>query len=128
MPHFTTLCAAAKRLLGKSQADAFLDASEQEGYDLIYCAGLFDYLADETCRAVVELLYRNLRPGGLVVVANMKDDKPFRNFIEFVLDWHLIYRDNRKMSQFAPHRLSDTSCVEAEETAVNLFLRLRRPG
>ena len=26
VPHFTTLCAAAKRLLGKGQADAFLDA------------------------------------------------------------------------------------------------------
>ena len=32
----------------------------------------------------------------MVIVANMNDTKPFRNFIEFVLDWQLIYRDSRE--------------------------------
>jgi len=38
----------------------------------------------------------------MVIVANMNDSKPFRNFIEFVLDWQLIYRDSRKMRALAP--------------------------
>ena len=69
----------------------------EDRYDLIYCAGLFDYLPDETCRALVDLFYNSLEPGGLVVVANMKDDKPFRYFIEFVLDWRLIYRNAARL-------------------------------
>jgi extracellular factor (EF) 3-hydroxypalmitic acid methyl ester biosynthesis protein len=94
-------------------------------FDVIYCAGLFDYLADETCRSLVDLFCRSLKPGGLVMVANMKDDKPFRNFIESVLEWHLIYRDARKMRTFAPADAGDRARVEAEPVAVNLFLHVR---
>lgn len=102
-------------------------AGLREGYDVIYCAGLFDYLTDETCRSLVRMFYESTHPGGLVMVANMKDEKPFRNFIESVLDWHLIYRDSLKMETFAPERAREHSRVEAEPVAVNLFLHSRRP-
>ena len=48
-----------------------------ESYDLIYCAGLFDYLADTTCKALVKMFESWLRPGGLVTVANMHDANRF---------------------------------------------------
>ena len=98
-----------------------------ESYDLIYCAGLFDYLADTTCKALVKLFYEWLVPGGLVVVANMNDSKPFRNFIEFVLDWHLIYRDARGVWAFCPPEAVKHAAVIADPTTVNLFLHVRRP-
>jgi extracellular factor (EF) 3-hydroxypalmitic acid methyl ester biosynthesis protein len=97
------------------------------GYDLIYCGGLFDYLSEPTCRALVNLFYDWLRPGGLVIVANMNDSKPFRNFIEFVLDWQLIYRDSGKMLALAPAHARDNARVIAEATSVNLFLHLSKP-
>jgi extracellular factor (EF) 3-hydroxypalmitic acid methyl ester biosynthesis protein len=99
----------------------------KESYDLIYCAGLFDYLADTTCKALVKLFYHWLGPGGLVMVANMNDSKPFRNFIEFLLDWHLIYRDSRGMWSFCPAEALNHATVVAEPTTVNLFLNVRRP-
>jgi extracellular factor (EF) 3-hydroxypalmitic acid methyl ester biosynthesis protein len=106
---------------------AFRDKNALDGkYDLIYCTGLFDYLPNETCRSLVQLFHSSLEPDGLVVVANMKDEKPFRYFIEFVLDWHLIYRDTNVLSTFAPKCALDTSRVEAEDTSVNLFLHVRR--
>ncbi len=97
------------------------------GYDLIYCGGLFDYLSEPTCRALVNLFYDWLRPGGVVVAANMNDTKPFRNFIEFVLDWQLIYRDSAKMLALAPERVRNAARVIAEPTSVNLFLHLGKP-
>jgi extracellular factor (EF) 3-hydroxypalmitic acid methyl ester biosynthesis protein len=99
----------------------------EPGYDLIYCGGLFDYLSEPTCRSLVNLFYDWLRPGGLAVVANMSDAKPFRNFIEFVLDWQLIYRDSGKMLALAPERARDTARVITEPTSVNLFLHLVKP-
>jgi extracellular factor (EF) 3-hydroxypalmitic acid methyl ester biosynthesis protein len=96
-------------------------------YDLIYCAGLFDYLSPETCRELVKLFYDNLAPGGLLVVANMDDTKPFRNFIEFVLDWQLIYRHSDEIRAFAPERARETTTVVAEPASVNLFLHIRKP-
>jgi extracellular factor (EF) 3-hydroxypalmitic acid methyl ester biosynthesis protein len=95
-------------------------------YDLIYCAGLFDYLSEDTCRELVNLFHRNLQPDGLAVVANMNDSKPFRNFIEFVLDWQLIYRTTDEIKRFAPERGLEGTKVVAEPSAVNLFLHVRK--
>ena len=98
-----------------------------EKFDLIYCAGLFDYLAPDTCRALIDLWYDSLSPGGLLLIANMNDTKPFRNFIEFILDWQLIYRDSREILSLVPERCRDTTRVIAEPTSVNLFLHIRKP-
>jgi hypothetical protein len=59
-------------------------------------------------------------------VANMDDAKPFRNFIEFVLDWQLIYRRPQEVGRFCPEPLRGQSSVVAEPAAVNLFLHLRK--
>lgn len=110
-------------------------------YDYIYCAGLFDYLSDHTCTELVGLFHENLLPGGLVAVANMDDSRPFRNFIEFVLDWQLIYRDAEEMARFAPGQARHLARVISEppsaatvrdaapdkDFSLNLFLHLRKP-
>ena len=98
-----------------------------EKFDLIYCAGLFDYLAPDTGLALINLWYDSLSPGGLMLIANMDDTKPFRNFIEFILDWQLIYRDSREILSLAPERCRETTRVIAEPTSVNLFLHIRKP-
>ena len=98
-----------------------------ETFDLIYCAGLFDYLAPDTCRALMEMWHDSLSPGGLMVIANMDDTRPFRNFIEFILDWQLIYRDSREILSLVPEHCRNTTRVIAEPVSVNLFLHIRKP-
>lgn len=99
---------------------------ENQRYDLIYCAGLFDYLSDATCKAIVSLFYDWLQPGGLVVVANMNDSKPFRYMVEFLLDWHLIYRNSHFMATLRPDKPGAVGEVIAEPTTVNLFTHVRK--
>jgi extracellular factor (EF) 3-hydroxypalmitic acid methyl ester biosynthesis protein len=120
----TTANTSVHQLLRRAirQGDLGLDGK----FDLIYCAGLFDYLSEFTCGELVRLFHQNLQPGGLVLVANMNDAKPFRNFIEFVLDWQLIYRQPGDVARFAPEQFRHHSSVVAEPAAVNLFLHLRR--
>jgi extracellular factor (EF) 3-hydroxypalmitic acid methyl ester biosynthesis protein len=98
-----------------------------EKFDLIYCAGLFDYLAPDTCRALMDLWFDSLAPGGLMLIANMDDSKPFRNFIEFVLDWQLLYRDSNEFLAMVPERCREFTRVITEPTSVNLFLHIRKP-
>ena len=98
-----------------------------EKYDLIYCAGLFDYLAPDTCRALIELWHDSLSPGGLMLVANMTDTKPFRYFIEFILDWQLIYRNSREFLSLVPEHCREGARMIAEPVSVNLFLHIRKP-
>ncbi len=75
----------------------------------------------------MELWHDSLSPGGLMLIANMTDTKPFRNFIEFILDWQLIYRNSREILSLVPERCRETTRVIAEPTSVNLFLHIRKP-
>lgn len=119
-----TVQSSIQQLLRRAIQGKRLPVSQQ--YDLIYCAGLFDYLSSATCKAVVSVCHDWLQPGGLVVAANMNDCRPFRNMIEFLLDWFLIYRDAAFMATLKPDAPGVESSVIAEPTTVNLFIHVRK--
>jgi extracellular factor (EF) 3-hydroxypalmitic acid methyl ester biosynthesis protein len=101
--------------------------SPEKRYDFIYCAGLFDYLPDRTCRQLMNIFYDWLAPAGLIAATNVVDCKPFRHMLEFVLDWHLIYRNERKGLALAPDRVApDEVILRRDPTAVNLFIEVRK--
>ena len=112
----------------KDGAKGWTDVPEKK-YDLVYCAGLFDYLPDRTCRQLMNIFYDWLAPGGLVAATNVDDCKPFRHMLEFVLDWHLIYRNTQKGAALLPDRApADSRITKRDPTTVNLFLEARKPN
>jgi extracellular factor (EF) 3-hydroxypalmitic acid methyl ester biosynthesis protein len=118
---------SVQRIL-KERSKLVVEGPEKK-YDLIYCAGLFDYLPDRTCRQLMNVFYDWLAPGGLVAATNVDDCKPFRHMLEFVLDWHLIYRSERKGLALAPDRVSpEAVSLRRDPTAVNLFIEVRKDG
>ncbi|MCB1210719.1 MAG: class I SAM-dependent methyltransferase [Verrucomicrobiales bacterium] len=97
-------------------------------FDFVYCAGLFDYLSDRICRRLVEVFYDLVAPGGLLVVTNVEASNPSRNWMEYALDWHLVYRDAPGLLKLAPAKAAPQNCVvRADETGVNIFLEVRKP-
>jgi extracellular factor (EF) 3-hydroxypalmitic acid methyl ester biosynthesis protein len=101
---------------------------DDKRFDLIYCAGLFDYLSDRTCKQLMTIFYDWLAPGGLLTITNVDDCKPFRHMLEFVLDWHLIYRDQKHGASLVPDRAGKDSCrVMKDPTEVNVFVEVRKP-
>jgi extracellular factor (EF) 3-hydroxypalmitic acid methyl ester biosynthesis protein len=101
---------------------------EEPRYDFVYCAGLFDYLPDTVCRQLLGVVYDWVAPGGLVIATNVDPSNPIRNWLAFLLDWHLIYRDARRMAALAPPGVSPEQVrVVADATGVNVFLEIRRP-
>lgn len=102
--------------------------TDAAGYDMVYCAGLFDYLSDAVCVRLMNIFYDMLAPGGLLLVTNVDSGNPIRHWLEDVLDWHLIYRDGAGMRALKPERASiDDMTVCADYTGVNLFLEVRKP-
>lgn len=96
-------------------------------FDLIYCAGLFDYLSDRTCQQLVEAFCGRMLPEGLVALTNVVDSQPFRLMLEFILDWHLIYRHAPDTEAFMPaNREGLEKTVFVDESGVNVFIELRR--
>jgi extracellular factor (EF) 3-hydroxypalmitic acid methyl ester biosynthesis protein len=103
--------------------------SSEGKYDVVYCAGLFDYLSDQVCRRLIQIFYDMAAPGGLVVVTNVDISNPSRNWMEYVLDWHLIYRDARRFRVLVPDRVKpDTAVVRSVGTGVNIVLEIRKPA
>jgi extracellular factor (EF) 3-hydroxypalmitic acid methyl ester biosynthesis protein len=97
-------------------------------YDLVYCAGLFDYLSNNVCRQLVSIMYEWLAPGGLLMVTNVDSNNPSQGWMEYVVDWHLFYRNVKEMRSLAPsHVTEDCIHILAEPTGLNTILELRRP-
>jgi extracellular factor (EF) 3-hydroxypalmitic acid methyl ester biosynthesis protein len=102
---------------------------ETGSYDLVYCAGLFDYLSDRICRRLLEVFYDLVAPGGLLIATNVDLSNPSRNWMEYVLEWHLVYRDKEQFMKIAPDKAPPgTAEVKADQTGVNIFLEVRKPA
>lgn len=94
-------------------------------YDIVYCAGLFDYLSQRVCKRLVELFCTMVRPGGRVIVTNVAASNPRKAWMEYVMEWNLIYRDNSEMQDLIPDNVPVTShSIKADSTGVNLFLEI----
>jgi SAM-dependent methyltransferase len=66
-------------------------------FDLIYSTGLYDYLNDSIARRLTTNLFRDLRPGGRLVVANFLPEIRDVGYMEMFMDWHLVYRSRSDM-------------------------------
>ena len=107
----------------------YKSAGEKPQYDFVYCAGLFDYLPDPTCRQLMEVFYEWVAPGGLLLVTNVEPSNPLRYGMEHLLDWHLIYRREQDLRALCPAQADeDFVSVRTDATGVNLFLEVRKPA
>jgi extracellular factor (EF) 3-hydroxypalmitic acid methyl ester biosynthesis protein len=93
-------------------------------YDMVYCAGLFDYFSYKTCKQLTELYFSWLAPGGLLTVTNVHANHPNIQLMEHLLDWYLFYRDAKEMAGMAPPNTEPV--ISTDETGVNVFLDIRK--
>lgn len=101
---------------------------QRGGYDVVYCAGLFDYMSDRICKRLMNIFYDLLAPGGMLVATNVDASKPFRHSMEYLLEWHLICRDQPQLLNLVPELAPPgTFKVRADETGVNVFIEVRKP-
>ena len=100
---------------------------EWESFDIVYCAGLFDYLSQRVCRRLVEIFFKLLKPGGFLVLTNVTPLNPIRNWMEFVLEWNLIYRGDKEMNELVPTtNVPLESNLQRDASGVNIFLEIRK--
>ncbi|HFS8927803.1 TPA: hypothetical protein ACH1VU_005054 [Pseudomonas aeruginosa] len=91
--NLSTLCAPVRELIkGKV---------EVSGFDLIYAAGLFDYLTTVAASRLVEVLFAALNPGGKLVFANFMPGLKDAGYMEAVMNWWLTYRTPEAINQLA---------------------------
>lgn len=69
--------------------------------DLVYAAGLYDYLTEPVAQRLTQLMFDSVTPGGRLLLANFLPDIPDVGYMESFMDWHLIYRSDAQMRAFA---------------------------
>jgi extracellular factor (EF) 3-hydroxypalmitic acid methyl ester biosynthesis protein len=97
-----------------------------ELFDFVYCAGLFDYLSDKVCARLLQYFVQRSREGGSILVTNVHSNNPGTGIMEHVMEWHLIYRDERMIESVLPSPREATH-IYTDVTGVNLFAEFRVP-
>lgn len=108
------------------QANAFRYRPDRR-HDIVWSAGLFDYLDDNQFIFLLRRLYETVKPGGELVVGNFGPDNPSRNYMEFG-QWLLKHRSIKELTSLGRQCESRVGQirVEAESAGVNLFLRIEK--
>ncbi len=76
-------------------------AKRGQTFELIYTLGLTDYLDTRAMQLLHRLMKTCLAPKGRIVLANFVPNHISAGWMDAVMDWHLIYRDERELEGYA---------------------------
>lgn len=121
----SSLCRAWPEAVRFTTANA-LRFQPRETYDLVWSAGLFDYLDDRHFVRLLRRLGQAVRPGGDLVIGNFGPHNPSRAYMEAGQSWLLIHRSAEHLTSLAVKAGFDAGrCRIGEEPeGVNLFLHV----
>lgn len=77
------------------------DERPAEHFDLIYAAGLYDYLDDQLAQYVTARLFAMLNAGGRLLIGNYTPETRDAGYMEAFMGWELAYRDADAMRGLA---------------------------
>lgn len=98
-------------------------------FDFVYSTGLFDYLSRRAARRLVTGMFRMLRPGGRLLVANFLPAIRDIGYMEAFMDWNLVYRTRSDMVDLTmgiPEEEVKEVTIVSEECRNIVFLQLTR--
>ncbi len=90
--------------------------------DIIYSAGLTDYLDRRLFTALIRRCYEQLKPGGCLIIGNFSPSNPNRAVMDHILQWKLIYRTEKDLRDiFAETAFGHRVSCLSEPEGINLF-------
>ena len=94
--------------------------------DLIYSAGLFDYFSERTCQVLTRRFYQALRPGGLLLLGNMKSGTDMLWPLELIADWSLRYRSAESVLSWTDGLAGAEISLRTEATGYDYLVSVRK--
>lgn len=98
-------------------------------FDLVWSAGLFDYLSDSVAVALIQRMVAFAHPGGTIIFGNAHPRNPTRKFIEWCTAWFLIHRTEEDLLRLCVQAGVDARHVrfDQEENGVFIFCIIEKP-
>jgi len=100
----------------------------EKKYDLIWSAGLFDYLKDGLAIMLLKKMWNALKQDGMIIFGNFSPSYPERDGMEFAVRWKLIHRnvhDLVNLCNKADIPFSELE-VDNEPLGINLFCVIKK--
>lgn len=121
----------SKRLLNRANVthychNAFKFKPEKK-YDLVWSAGLFDYLDNKQFTYLFGSLFDMVSYNGELVIGNFSDSNPSRDYMEFG-EWYLHHRNENQLSLLAEQSgcSPNSFTIDKEPSGLNLFVKARK--
>jgi len=96
-------------------------------FHFIYSMGLFDYLNARVAAAVLDRLYRLLKPGGELVVGNFHVTNPSKYYMQYWGDWYLLHRTEEEFKSLFQKNSGSKVSVLYDNTGSQMFLHIKKP-
>jgi len=108
---------------------------KKEKFDLVYTAGLYDYIKtyqlddSKGTVALTKKLFDLVKTGGSLIIGNFNHNNPadLKFVMAYIYDWQLIHRDKHDMMEFARTidelDIKDIQVIE-EPLGINYFLKI----
>ncbi len=96
-----------------SVRDIVLRSHELGKFDLVYAAGLYDYLNDKVAIKLTRRCMEMLKPGGMFLFANFSEDIVVDGYMETFMNWALLLRSKADMWRIV-NASADPASIEAE--------------
>ncbi len=94
-------------------------------YDVIWSAGLFDYLNDKAFIKLLQRFKEWLSKEGEIIVGNYNEaHNPSRDYMEVLGDWHLIHRTETQLLDLAKAAGFKSSQIQVRRMPDNVILYL----
>ncbi|WP_212758092.1 class I SAM-dependent methyltransferase [Usitatibacter palustris] len=102
-----------------------------EDMDIAYCAGLLETLGQAQAAGLVRALFRTLRPGGTLLLANFLRTLPDLGLLETFMDWRMVVRTEGELFDLVKPLAEDSTAAwtyNADPDSTIGILRLTRRG
>lgn len=101
---------------------------ETQPQDLLYSLGIIDYLTPRRAQNFVAALYKNIRPGGTLLLANVREmPRKLLWPLGVILDWPLYYRTEEEMKELCALIEYQSLDIQQDETGQGLFMVIQKP-
>ncbi len=104
--------------------------SSFENMDLVYAAGLLDYLANPIAVRLIERMFGFLRPGGRMLIANFTPAGPDVGYMETFMAWWLIFRtgdDMRNLFVTLPEMARRSLDIFEDDAGTIVYATIEKP-
>ncbi len=105
-----------------------LDQSEEAevlkyiNFDLLYTAGLYDYLPQAVAKNLTSIISGSVSQGGELIIGNFHPDNPTKTISDLVADWRLIHRNQEQMQDLISTSSFKKSQFYLDEIGIDLFI------